>query len=208
MHLRFQTRILPVVMLTEVAHALPLATALLEGGIDAIEVTLRHPSALACIEAIARGLPAMCVGAGTVTRAQELAEVQNAGAKFALSPGCTPELIQAARARALPYVPGVMTPSEIMAARAAGIHLMKLFPAAQAGGIGMLRALRGPFADVAFCPTGGITLESAASYLTEPNVAMVGGSWLAPAELLAQRDWGAITRLARASLRAVTPEAQ
>jgi 2-dehydro-3-deoxyphosphogluconate aldolase/(4S)-4-hydroxy-2-oxoglutarate aldolase len=208
MTLFFQTRILPVVTLTEVRHAVPLAAALLEGGIDAIEVTLRHPRALACMEQIAREVPGLCLGAGTVTRAEEIAAVRSAGAKFMLSPGCSAELMNAARAQTLPFIPGVMTPSEVMAARSEGITLMKLFPAIQAGGLGMLRALYGPFNDVSFCPTGGVTQSTAASYLQEPNVALVGGSWLTPADLVHRADWASIARIARESVEALSHPTQ
>ncbi len=193
----FRSRIVPVVVVTDPKQAAPLAEALLEGGIDVIEITLRHPAAMAAIEAVARQVPAMCVGAGTVTRAAEMAQVQAAGARFALSPGMTPALLAAAQAAKLPFVPGVMTPGEVMAARDAGYNLLKLFPAAQAGGLGMLKALAGPLPEMRFCPTGGIGPDNLQSFLQQPNVAMVGGSWLTPADALVRGDWSAITQLAR-----------
>lgn len=193
----FTTRVLPVIVITDVAQAVPLAEALLAGGIDAMEITLRHVAGLPAIEAVARSVPAMRVGAGTVTRAHEVAQVRDAGASFALSPGFTDELLDAAQTASLPFVPGVMTPGEVMRARERGIGLMKLFPAEQAGGIGMLKALAGPLGDVRFCPTGGVSPANLADFLKQPNVAMVGGSWLTPREALQARDWALITSLAR-----------
>jgi 2-dehydro-3-deoxyphosphogluconate aldolase/(4S)-4-hydroxy-2-oxoglutarate aldolase len=175
----FTTRVLPVIVITDVAQAVPLAEALLAGGIDAMEITLRHVAGLPAIEAVARAVPDMRVGAGTVTKVHEVEQVCNAGAGFALSPGFTPELLDAVQAASLPFVPGVM------------------FPAEQAGGIGMLRALAGPLGDVRFCPTGGVSPANLADFLKQPNVAMVGGSWLTPLEALQARDWGRITALAR-----------
>jgi 2-dehydro-3-deoxyphosphogluconate aldolase/(4S)-4-hydroxy-2-oxoglutarate aldolase len=196
----FRTRVLPVVVIETPAHAIPLAEALLAGGVDAIEITLRTPAALEAIATVARNVPGMCVGAGTVLSANELRRVRDAGAQFALSPGSTPTLLDAAAAGCLPFVPGVMTPSEAMAAREHGFKLLKLFPAAQAGGPAMLRALAGPLADVRFCPTGGLTAIQVSHYLELPNVALVGGSWLAPRAALEQGDWAAITALARATM--------
>lgn len=193
----FTTRVLPVIVITDLAQAVPLAEALLAGGIDAMEITLRHVAGLPAIEAVARAVPDMRVGAGTVTKVHEVEQVCNAGAGFALSPGFTPELLDAVQAASLPFVPGVMTPGEVMRARELGFGLMKLFPAEQAGGIGMLRALAGPLGDVRFCPTGGVSPANLADFLKQPNVAMVGGSWLTPLEALQARDWGRITALAR-----------
>lgn len=201
----FRSRIVPVVVITDPQQAVPMAQALLEGGIDVMEITLRHSAALAAIEAVARAVPAMCVGAGTVTRAAEVRQVLDAGARFALSPGMTPALLDAVQQAALPFVPGVMTPGEVMAAREAGYGLLKLFPAAQAGGLAMLKALSGPLADVRFCPTGGVSPDNLATFLQQPNVALVGGSWLTPADAATRGDWATITRLAR---EAVTIAAQ
>ena len=181
--------------------AVPLAHALLEGGVDVMEITLRHDSALAAIEAVARGVPQMHVGAGTVTRVADVQRVIDAGAAFALSPGCTDALVSAVRAARLPFIPGVMTPSEVLAAREHGFRLMKLFPAAQAGGLAMLQALGAPIPDVQFCPTGGVSAQTLAGFLALPNVAMVGGSWLTPADALEQCDWTRVTRLAREATR-------
>lgn len=201
----FRSRVVPVVVITDAQQAVPMAQALLDGGIDVIEITLRHSAALAAIEAVARAVPAMCVGAGTVTRAAEVRQVVDAGARFALSPGMTPALLDAVREATLPFVPGVMTPGEAMAARDAGYTLLKLFPAAQAGGLAMLKALGGPLADLRFCPTGGVGPDNLSSFLQQPNVAMVGGSWLTPADAVARGDWATVTRLAR---EAVTIAAQ
>ena len=189
--------VIPVLVIEELAHAVPLARALVAGGIRVLEVTLRTPAALAAIRAITREAPEVIIGAGTLTRPEEFVEAIAAGARFGVSPGLTPALAQAARDAGLPFLPGVMTPSEVIAARLAGFSELKLFPAQQAGGIGMLQALGGPFPDVAFCPTGGITAETAPDFLALPNVACVGGSWLAPKAALVAGDWGRITELAR-----------
>jgi 2-dehydro-3-deoxyphosphogluconate aldolase/(4S)-4-hydroxy-2-oxoglutarate aldolase len=187
----------PVIVISDVSYAVPVAHALLAGGIDVMEITLRHSAGLAAIEAVAKQVPQMQVGAGTVTRASEMPQVHDAGARFALSPGLTDALVQAAMDCRMPFMPGVMTPSEVMRARDLGFALMKLFPAAQAGGLAMLKALSGPLGDVQFCPTGGITPENMAGFLKQPNVAMVGGSWLTPLDALAQHDWARITVLAQ-----------
>jgi 2-dehydro-3-deoxyphosphogluconate aldolase/(4S)-4-hydroxy-2-oxoglutarate aldolase len=188
--------VIPVIVIEELAQAVPLAKALVAGGVRVLEVTLRTPVALAAIRAMAHEVPEAMVGVGTLTRPEEFAEARAAGACFGVSPGLTPTLIQAARDTGLPLLPGVMTPSDIIAARLAGFHELKLFPAEQAGGIGMLKALAGPFPDVTFCPTGGITAETAPEFLALPNVACVGGSWLTPKAALAAGHWQAITALA------------
>jgi len=193
----FTSRVVPVIVLTDPAHAVPLAHALLEGGIDVMEITLRSAAALACIEAVARAVPQMHLGAGTVTRVAEVQQVIDAGASFALSPGCTDALANAVKAANLPFIPGVMTPGEVMHRREQGFSLMKLFPAQQAGGLGMLKALGAPLSDVMFCPTGGVSTENLKDFLSLPNVAMAGGSWLTPASALAAGDWAGITRLAK-----------
>lgn len=194
---KFSTRVLPVVVLANPDHAVPLARALLLGGIDAIEITLRHPTALESIRRVAREVPDMVVGAGTVLSPLDVANVRAAGGRFALSPGATPALLAAACAADLPFVPGVMTPSEAMAVREAGYRLLKLFPASQAGGLGMLQALASPLPDVRFCPTGGISADNLANFLAQPNVALAGGSWLTPASLIAAGAWDEISELAR-----------
>ncbi|GAA6143666.1 bifunctional 4-hydroxy-2-oxoglutarate aldolase/2-dehydro-3-deoxy-phosphogluconate aldolase [Hydrogenophaga sp. 5NK40-0174] len=193
----FQSRVVPVIIIDDVQHAVPMATALLEGGIDVVEITLRTEAALGAIEAVAKALPEMHTGAGTVVRPDQVQSVIDAGASFALSPGYTPALIDAVKAANLPFIPGVMTPGEAMQAQTMGFSLMKLFPATQAGGIGMLKAMQSPLPDVRFCPTGGVKPDNLQSFLSQPNVAMVGGSWLTPAETLAAEDWKQVTALAR-----------
>ncbi len=199
----FSSRVVPVVVIADPAHAVSMAEALLAGGIDVIEITLRSDAALAAIEAVARALPAMQVGAGTVTRAAEVAQVVGAGARFALSPGATPALLAAVIEAGLPFVPGVATAGEAMAARDAGFTLLKCFPAAQLGGISVLKAWAGPLPDLRFCPTGGVSTTDLAAYLSLPNVAMVGGSWLTPAAAVEAGDWTRIARLAREATEAV-----
>jgi 2-dehydro-3-deoxyphosphogluconate aldolase/(4S)-4-hydroxy-2-oxoglutarate aldolase len=189
--------VMPVIALERLDQALPLAEALLEGGIPTLEITLRTPVALEAIRLICRTFPRAHVGAGTVTTPAALRQVADAGAAFAVSPGLTRPLVEAAARSALPLLPGVMTPSDVMTAMDAGFHLLKLFPAEQAGGIAMLKALAGPFQGLRFCPTGGITPESAPAYLAQPNVICVGGSWVTPRALLDAGDWGAIMGLAR-----------
>ena len=199
---KFSSRVVPVVVIADPAHAVPMAEALLEGGIDVIEITLRSDAALAAIEAVARALPAMQVGAGTVTRAAEVAQVVAAGAHFALSPGATPALLEAVTQAGLPFMPGVATAGEAMAARDAGFMVLKCFPAAQLGGIDVLKAWAGPLPDLRFCPTGGVSTADLAGYLALPNVAMVGGSWLTPAAAVDAGDWARIARLAREATEA------
>lgn len=198
----FSSRLVPVIVITDVAQAVPMAHALLAGGVDVMEITLRHAAGLPAIEAVARQVPAMHVGAGTVTRAHEMVQARDAGARFALSPGMSDALVQAALDCDLPFIPGVMTPSEVMRAREHGFGLLKLFPAAQAGAVAMLKALAGPLPDMSFCPTGGVSLANLAEYLQQPNVAMVGGSWLTPAQAVAQGRWQDITRLAEQAVAA------
>jgi 2-dehydro-3-deoxyphosphogluconate aldolase/(4S)-4-hydroxy-2-oxoglutarate aldolase len=189
--------VIPVLTITDLGHAVPLARALVAGGLRVLEITLRTPVALAAIEAIRAAVPGAVIGVGTLTRAVDFAAADRVGAQFGVSPGLTPELAAAARGARFALLPGVMTPTELIVARAAGFNVLKLFPAEQAGGLGMLRALGAPFPDVLFCPTGGITRASAAEYLALPNVACVGGSWLAPRALLEAADWGGIEALAR-----------
>ena len=193
----FQSRVVPVIVITHVEQAIPTAHALLDGGVDVMEITLRHAAGLPAIEAVARHVPRMRVGAGTVTRAHEMRQVQEAGAQFALSPGMTESLVRAAHDCQLPFMPGVMTPGEVMQARDWGFQLVKLFPAAQAGGLSMLKALAGPLADMSFCPTGGVSSANFLDFLNLPNVSMVGGSWLTPVDLLERGQWSTITRMAR-----------
>ena len=189
--------VIPVIVLNDVAHAVPMARALVAGGIRMLEVTLRTSQALACIEAIAKEVPEAIVGAGTVRNAADAKAAANAGAKFAVSPGYTPAVGQACRDEGLSLLPGVATGSEIMIAQEDGYTELKFFPAMQAGGPAMLKAWGGPFFDVRFCPTGGVTAQNAAEFLSLSNVACVGGSWLVPAEALAKGDWARIEMLAR-----------
>ena len=188
--------VIPVIVLNDVRQAVPLARALLAGGIRMLEITLRTPQALACIEAIARELPEAVVGAGTIRSASDAQASAMAGARFAVSPGYTHAVGQACRDAGLPLLPGVATGSEIMAAQADGLSALKFFPAMQAGGPAMLKAWNGPFGDVRFCPTGGVTVANAAEFLALPNVLCVGGSWLTPAETLARGNWSHVTALA------------
>ncbi|MBC7601402.1 MAG: bifunctional 4-hydroxy-2-oxoglutarate aldolase/2-dehydro-3-deoxy-phosphogluconate aldolase [Ramlibacter sp.] len=189
--------VIPVIVLNDVAHAVPLARALVAGGIRMLEVTLRTSVALACIEAIARDVPEAVAGAGTVRSAADAKAASLAGARFAVSPGYTHAVGQACKDLWLPLLPGVATGGEIMAAQEDGYNELKFFPAMQAGGAAMLKAWHGPFGEVRFCPTGGVTASNAAELLALPNVACVGGSWLTPADAVASGDWARITRLAR-----------
>jgi 2-dehydro-3-deoxyphosphogluconate aldolase / (4S)-4-hydroxy-2-oxoglutarate aldolase len=189
--------VIPVIVLNDVAHAVPMARALLAGGIRMLEVTLRTPQALTCMEAIARAVPEVVVGAGTVRSAADAQAAAMAGARFAVSPGYTPQVGRACKDLGLPLLPGVATGSEIMMAQEDGFTELKFFPAMQAGGTAMLKAWSGPFADVSFCPTGGVTLLNAPELLKLPNVLCVGGSWLVPADALLGGDWARVTRLAR-----------
>ena len=197
-----RVRVMPVVTIEAVSQAVPLAEALLAGGLTAIEVTLRTAAGLPGIEEIARKVSQMSVGAGTVLSPADLRAVTEAGATFALSPGSTPELLAAARTSAIPFVPGVATASEVMQVLASGLTTMKLFPAAIVGGVPLLRALAGPLGEARFCPTGGVSLDNAAAYLAEPNVLCVGGTWIAPLELIRAGDWAAITDRAAAAAAA------
>jgi 2-dehydro-3-deoxyphosphogluconate aldolase / (4S)-4-hydroxy-2-oxoglutarate aldolase len=189
--------VIPVLTLSDLAHAVPLAAALVGGGLRVLEITLRTPVAIGCLEAIRKALPDAIVGIGTLTRAVDFAAAGRAGAQFGVTPGLTPELAAAARGARFPLLPGVMTPSEVIAARLAGFNILKLFPAHQAGGVEMLRALGAPFPDVLFCPTGGITRAVAPEYLALPNVVAIGGSWVAPRALIEAQDWQGIEALAR-----------
>jgi 2-dehydro-3-deoxyphosphogluconate aldolase / (4S)-4-hydroxy-2-oxoglutarate aldolase len=199
--------VIPVIVLTDVAQAVLMARALVAGGIRMLEVTLRTPQALACIEAIARDVPEAVVGAGTVRNAQDAQASAIAGARFIVSPGYTSALGQACRDAGLPLLPGVATGSEIMMARDDGLSELKFFPAMQAGGPAMLKAWGGPFGDVRFCPTGGVTAANAMDFLALPNVVCVGGSWLTPADALARGNWAQVTALAfqasRLNLKAI-----
>lgn len=189
--------VIPVIVLSDVAHAVPLARALVAGGIRMLEVTLRTQQALACIEAIAREVPEAVVGAGTVRSPADAQAAAMAGALFAVSPGYTRAVGKACADLGLALLPGVATGSEIMMAQEDGFTELKFFPALQAGGIPMLKAWQGPFGDVKFCPTGGIQPDNAADFLSLANVVCVGGSWLTPAQAVAEGDWARITALAQ-----------
>src|SRR6185437_1397779 len=187
---------MPVVTIEDASGAADLARALVRGGIRVIEVTLRTPAALKAIENIASSVPEISVGAGTVVSIADLHAAASAGATFAISPGATPTLLAGAGAGPLPYIPAVATASELMVGVAAGYRFFKFFPASAAGGIPMIKALGAPFPEVRFCPTGGITQQTARSFLELPNVLCVGGSWLAPPEALQSRDWSRIEAIA------------
>lgn len=192
--------VIPVVVLHRAGDAVPLARALVAGGVRVLEVTLRTPAALACIEAIAQEVPEAIVGAGTIRTPAEAHAARQAGSAFGVSPGYTREVAQACRDVGLPLLPGVATASEVMAACAEGFRFLKFFPATAAGGIPMLKALAGPFPDVVFCPTGGITPHTASDFLALPNVRVCGGSWLTPADAVDAGDWARITALAHAAV--------
>ncbi len=191
--------VIPVIVLQRVADAVPMARALVAGGVRVLEVTLRTPVGLACIEAIAREVPEAVVGAGTIRSAADARAARNAGSVFGVSPGYTVAVGAACREVGLPLLPGVATASEVMAAMADGLDFLKFFPATAAGGIPMLKALAGPYPDINFCPTGGITVETAPQFLALPNVKVCGGSWLTPQDAVDAGDWGRITALARAA---------
>lgn len=189
--------VIPVIVLQRVQDAVPLAEALVAGGVRVLEVTMRTPVALQCIEAIAKAVPDAIVGAGTIRSAADAKAAKDAGSLFGVSPGYTPEVGRACRDVGLPLLPGVATSSEVMTAQADGLQFLKFFPASQAGGIPMLKALAGPFPDVVFCPTGGISLKTAPDFLSLSNVKVCGGSWLTPADAVEAGDWARITELAR-----------
>ncbi|WP_217240625.1 bifunctional 4-hydroxy-2-oxoglutarate aldolase/2-dehydro-3-deoxy-phosphogluconate aldolase [Streptomyces sp. AC555_RSS877] len=189
--------VVPVVVIDDASDAVPLARALVAGGLPAIEVTLRTPAALDAIRAIAGDVPGAVVGAGTVLTPAQVTRAVGAGARFLVSPGWTDVLLEAMRASGVPFLPGVSTTSEVVALLERGVREMKFFPAQAAGGTAYLRSLAGPLPQARFCPTGGIGIESAPEYLSLPNVGCVGGSWMLPADAVAARDWGRIEELAR-----------
>ncbi|MBQ8104116.1 MAG: bifunctional 4-hydroxy-2-oxoglutarate aldolase/2-dehydro-3-deoxy-phosphogluconate aldolase [Afipia sp.] len=186
-------RIIPVLTIARVEDGVPLARALVAGGVKTLEITFRTDAAADAARAILAEVPEAVVGIGTVLSADDLRRAQIIGARFAVSPGATPELLDAAAASDLPLLPGVATASELMQARARGFDLLKFFPAEQSGGIPMLRALAGPFPSTRFCPTGGVSAANAATWLAEPNVIAVGGSWLCPASDVKAGNWEVIT---------------
>jgi len=190
--------VIPVIVLEDLAHAVPAGRALLAGGLPVLEVTLRTPVALDCIRALAGEVEGAHVGAGSVNTPDLLRKAKAAGAAFCVSPGATPALLEAAKEEGMPLLPGAATPSEVMRLIEAGIETMKFFPAEQAGGAAYLKALAGPLPQVRFCPTGGITAEKARGYLALPSVLCVGGSWVLPKEALVAGDWARIESLAAA----------
>lgn len=188
--------VLPVLVIEDVGLAVDLALALKAGGIEVLEVTLRTPGALDALQAIRQAVPDLLVGAGTVIHAEQFSEAREAGAQFAVSPGCTERLAAAADDSGLPYLPAVMTPSEVLLALEYGYRSLKLFPANGATSVKMLKSFKGPFTGIRFCPTGGITPDNLLSFLRLPNVACVGGTWIAPENLVKARAWDQITQLA------------
>jgi 2-dehydro-3-deoxyphosphogluconate aldolase/(4S)-4-hydroxy-2-oxoglutarate aldolase len=191
--------VIPVLTIEDVAHAVPLAQALVAGGLTVLEVTLRTPAALASIRAMRAAVPAAVVGAGTVINAAQYAAAVEAGSQFVVSPGCSPTLIAASQSHGVPLLPGATTPTEVIAALDAGLDTLKFFPAAQSGGAAMLKALAAPLPQVAFCPTGGITMANARDYLALPNVLCVGMSSIVTKEWLASGNWDAIRDAAAAA---------
>ncbi|MBG4713887.1 bifunctional 4-hydroxy-2-oxoglutarate aldolase/2-dehydro-3-deoxy-phosphogluconate aldolase [Pseudomonas aeruginosa] len=189
--------VLPVLVIEDVALAPDLARALYAGGVTVLEVTLRTPQALDAIAAIHREVPEVLLGAGTLIHTEQFLEARDAGAQFAVSPGCTPRLAAAAEDAGLPYLPGVMTPSEVLLALEYGYRSLKLFPADGTASVKMLKSLKGPFTGIRFCPTGGVNLDNLLNFLRLPNVACVGGTWRAPPSLIRARAWDQITQLAR-----------
>ena len=189
--------VIPVIVLNDVAHAVPLARALVAGGIRMLEVTLRTPQALECIERIAKEVPDAVIGAGTIRSAADAQAAAKAGALFGVSPGYTRTVGQACRDACMALLPCLATGSEIMMAQEDGFTELKFFPAMQAGGPAMLKAWSGPFFDVKFCPTGGVTLQNAPEFLALPNVICVGGSWIVPVDAMQSGDWARITQLCR-----------
>ena len=192
-----RTPVLPVVTVDNAEDAVPLAQSLLRGGIKAIEVTLRTAAGLDAIAQIAKQVPDMLIGAGTVLSPKDLMACAAAGAVFAVSPGATPQLLTAAKSSRIPLLPGVSTTSDIMLGLEHDLQFFKFFPAATSGGVDALKAFSGPFSQLRFCPTGGITLNTAPSYLALKNVVCIGGSWLTPAAAIEKKDWDTIERLAR-----------
>jgi 2-dehydro-3-deoxyphosphogluconate aldolase / (4S)-4-hydroxy-2-oxoglutarate aldolase len=197
--------IIPVLTIDRVEDAVPLARALVAGGIRVLEVTLRTPVAVRAAKAILAEVSDAIVGIGTILNADDLARAEKLGAVFGISPGATPELLKAVAASDLPFAPGITTASELMQARAHGFDLVKFFPAEPSGGIKALRALAGPFPDARFCPTGGIGDGNAAAWLAEPNVIAVGGSWICPAADIRSGNWAGITAMCNRAMKSLKP---
>lgn len=203
-----QAVVIPVLTIERLEDAVPLARALVAGGVRVLEVTLRTSVAVDAARAIIAEVPDAVVGIGTILNGDDLARAKALGAVFGISPGATPELLKAAAVSDLPFAPGIATSSELMAALAAGFDLVKFFPAEQAGGIKGLRALAGPFPNVRFCPTGGIGEANAASWLAEPNVLCVGGSWICPAAEVRAGNWAGITAMCERTMKSLKPAAR
>jgi len=199
------TRIVPVIVIKELGHAVPLAKALVEGGLDILEITLRTGAALDAIKAISGQVPGAIVGAGTVINAQQFAQAAQAGAKFVVSPGLTEEVAQASRNQGVPILPGVATASDIMRGLALGLETFKFFPAETSGGAPAIKALGGPFPQISFCPTGGISTKNLSSYLSLPNVIAAGGSWMIPSDLNQADAFARATQMAREARALTTP---
>lgn len=193
--------VMPVLVIERIEDAVPMAKALVAGGLKVLEITLRTKIALDAIRAIAAEVDGAIVGAGTVTNVQELKAVEEAGATFAISPGATPSLLAAGIISPIAYLPAISTVSEMMLGIEAGYSAFKFFPAESCGGVAALKSIAGPFPDVRFCPTGGVSPRNAADYLSLPNVCCVGGSWIVPAELVEKKDWAGITRLAAEAVK-------
>ncbi|MCQ2967595.1 bifunctional 4-hydroxy-2-oxoglutarate aldolase/2-dehydro-3-deoxy-phosphogluconate aldolase [Helicobacter pylori] len=192
--------IVPVVVVEDIKDAVPLAQSLIEGGIPIIEVTLRSSCALEAIELIAKNVPKMCVGAGTILNPTQLEQAQNRGAEFLISPGLTIKLLEHAKKKDMPLIPGVSSSSEVMQALELGYNALKFFPAEYCGGVKLLNAFNGPFKGVKFCPTGGISTDNMRSYLNLENVLCVGGSWLTPKDLIQNKEWDKITEICKRAL--------
>lgn len=192
--------IVPVVVIENIKDAVPLAQSLIEGGIPIIEVTLRSSCALEAIELIAKNVPKMCVGAGTILNLTQLEQAQNRGAEFLISPGLTIKLLEHAKKKDMPLIPGVSSSSEVMQALELGYSALKFFPAEYCGGVKLLNAFNGPFKGVKFCPTGGISTDNMRSYLDLENVLCVGGSWLTPKNLIQNKEWDKITEICKRAL--------
>lgn len=200
-----QATVIPVLTIERVEDAVPLARALVAGGVRVLEVTLRTPVAIEAAKAIMAHVPEAIVGIGTILNGDDLARAEDVGAQFGISPGATPEPLKVAAANGLPFAPGIATASELMLALSHGFNLVKFFPAEQSGGIKTLRALAGPFPDVRFCPTGGIGEANAAAWLAEPNVVAGGGSWLCPAAYIRPGNWAGITAMCQQAMKSLKP---